>query len=143
MGGPETGRERGGWTGLCVLAGPPQWVFTMNGSYPGVLNSKASETTVWERGGLGSGTEKKPTSILRRSHGGDLMSCFHSLVEFLRHLQVSVSGTEAFAGRMQPRVTDRVDGGRQKRNRFLRGFFLHCRFCNTSFCHPECYFGDG
>lgn len=72
----------------------------MNGSYQDLLDPKASETTVWERGGLGPGTEKKPTSFLRWSHGGELMSCFHSLVEFLRRLQVSVSGTEAFAGRM-------------------------------------------
>lgn len=49
--GAGTGRERGGWTGLCFLAGPPLWVFTTNGSYRVLLNSKASKMTVWKRGG--------------------------------------------------------------------------------------------
>lgn len=44
MGSLETCKDGGCWTCLCLCAGPPQWEFTMSGSYRGLLSSKAGET---------------------------------------------------------------------------------------------------
>lgn len=50
--------------------------FTVNSSSPGLLNSRAGETTVWERDGLGCGTGNESTSFLGWSHGTELMRRF-------------------------------------------------------------------
>lgn len=39
-------------------------VFTMNGSYHGLLNSKANETTAWERPWPREGAPKLPLMVL-------------------------------------------------------------------------------
>lgn len=52
--------------------------FIMNSSSRGLLNSKSSETTVWERDGLVYGMGKESTSFLGWSPGTELMRHFLS-----------------------------------------------------------------